>query len=137
VFNRQLVRISDSTSTSAYSKNEVRVIGKLGPSKHRNIVHVLETGSLSLNQKHYFYIDMEFCDLALSQYLDRNDNWAALCAIAPESRYFSTNVTDHQKTLNGLRIMRDIADGLSYIHSLHKTHGDLSSKKGLDPTLSH
>jgi serine/threonine protein kinase len=66
----------------------------------------------------YYFIDMELCDKSLDQYI---------------SDFHSTPDTNALKesTASIWKIMRDITDGVSFIHSQLEIHRDLKPQNGI------
>jgi serine/threonine protein kinase len=105
-------------------EKEVRAIDRLcGPGAHVNIVQVLNHGLLW--DFPYYYIDMELCDMNLSDYIQ------------------STAPADPSKSLprcvkgggtNSLvqiwTVMSQIASGVEYIHREHQIHRDIKAGNG-------
>ena len=70
---------------------------------------------------------MEFCDLNLEDYIHRVDPQGPKDAIP----YFVKNAAPPMKALQIWNIMRQIANGISYIHDQKEVHRDLKPANGL------
>ena len=107
-------------------QKEVQAIRKLcGPGAHRNIVQVLNHGQL-LNAP-YYYIDMEFCDLNLHDYIHQNTNPEAAQSTIP---YF-TRGTGSASSLQIWVVMSHIAAGVEYVHRKGHVHRDIKPANGI------
>jgi serine/threonine protein kinase len=94
--------------------NELRAAKKLClGTECDNIVKVLNSGQLQGSL--YTFIDMELCDFNLEDYIEGG----GLLKLGIRGR--------HQKCL---AIIRDLADGLTYIHWKGEIHRDLKPKNG-------
>lgn len=107
-------------------ENEVRAIDRLCKNSNPNIVQVLRHGLLKLTPS-YYCIDMEFCDSSLRQYMDGEtvqylQDWAVIFRQGDERRHFI------------LGFIRQVLNGLIFIHDQGLVHSDLSPDNG---KLSH
>ena len=112
-------------------EKEVTALRKLGhEGGHSNIVSVRDIGEL-INSPFYF-IDMEICDLNLAQYIHR------LTPITPSESipYFVKDASPPLKVQQIWNIVRQIANGLKYMHSLNMVHRDLKPANGGSPRYS-
>jgi mitogen-activated protein kinase kinase kinase len=105
--------------------NEVQAIDKLCKNSHRNIVQVLHHGSLIFTPSVY-YIDMEFCDSSLRDYLKGETvqplhDWDIVFSQGDERRQFIQ------------RFMQQVLEGLIFIHEQSLVHRDLSPENGNSP----
>jgi serine/threonine protein kinase len=89
---------------------------------HENILAVLGHGYL--NNSSYYFFDMELCQLNLSHYILSEWN--------PTLLDKHLTITGDNKIMNAMSIMRQITNGVIYIHSQHEVHRDL---KPLNSTL--
>jgi serine/threonine protein kinase len=101
------------------AQNEIRAIHKLCNEKHKNIIEVFEIGEFPDSM--YAYIDMELCDFNLEDY---NKN------------IWMTNLVHENLNVKGLKeiqacnIMRQIADGVVFVHEKGEVHRDLKPRNG-------
>jgi hypothetical protein len=58
-------------------ENETTAIQKLCGGAHENIIHVLGIGEFEHNNATYIYIDMEVCQMTLSEFIEGRDMWVA------------------------------------------------------------
>jgi hypothetical protein len=93
---------------------------------HPNIVVVLNLGELN-NSPPFFFIDMELCDLTLHTYIHRPKPPSPSESIL----YFVKNAPAPFKAQQIWNIMRQIADGLKYMHILNMVHRDLKPANGM------
>ena len=97
------------------------------PNVHKNIVTVMRVGKIP---KHlYWFIDMERCDLNLETYILRK--WTArLHQRVP----FFVNIDSSPtsvKIAQARDLMKDIIEGLVFIHSHKMIHRDLKPRNGI------
>ena len=110
--------------TSGDIERETKAIDKLCNGDHPNIIRILAHGDLRPPHV-YYYIDMEYCDIDLDQYL-RNAKtgigglleWPL--ALEQGSGIFLIGV-----------IMQQIVSGLHFIHSNNQVHRDLTPQNGI------
>ena len=110
---RPIGRAGQQNEIQTMIRNESRAIAKLcAPGSHRNIVSVLRQGAVK--DSGMYYIDMEFCDANLEQYIAdfRSDGARG-------------NMADT------LAIMTDIGNGTAYIHEQGEVHRDLKPRNGI------
>jgi serine/threonine protein kinase len=84
-------------------ENEQRAVVKLCQDSHKNLVAILGLGKF--DSSHY-YIDMELCQSDLEQYIQ----------------------TSNVEIDRIWGIMRDISDGVAFIHSHNEVHRDLKPR---------
>jgi serine/threonine protein kinase len=104
---------------------EARAIMKIcGKGSHSHIVEVFKLGEL--RNTDYYFIDMELCDLNLQEYID--------CSTSPNPSvsipFFVKNAPPPMKAQQIWNVMRQIASGLKYLHTLHLVHRDLKPANG-------
>jgi serine/threonine protein kinase len=102
-------------------ENEIRAIAKLCVHRHENIVQVFEHGRVPGFP--YYFIDMELCDVDLSAYIDGKGAGALLAKrIDPALSEGMTAIWE---------ILKDITDGLIFIHELKEIHRDMKPRNGI------
>jgi serine/threonine protein kinase len=107
-------------------QKEVRAIKRLcGPGAHVNIVQVLDHGQLSNTP--YYFIDMEFCDLNLHDYIHRESSLAS-----PESIPYFIRGAGSASSLQIWVVMSQITAGVEYIHRKGHVHRDIKPANGAD-----
>jgi serine/threonine protein kinase len=111
----QLYRLDNSPA-----QNEIRAIRKLCNGKHKNIIEVFAIGEFADSM--YTFIDMEICDLNLEDY---NKN------------IWMTNLVHENLDLKGVKelqacnIMKQISDGIVFVHQQGEVHRDLKPRNGI------
>ena len=98
-------------------KNEVRAIKKLCNGSHEKLVEVFDVGDLPLHA----LIDMELCDGDLDDY--NKSFW----------KQQAYNQSAEMQTQPIWNIMKQIANGLAFIHRKKEIHRDLKPKNGHCP----
>lgn len=95
-----------------------------GKGAHAHIISVFRLGEL--RNTHYYFIDMELCDLNLHNFIH-----------GPESQnpwipsFIKGATSSLRKVLQVWNIMMHIANGLAYLHSLDVVHRDLKPSNGM------
>jgi serine/threonine protein kinase len=93
-------------------ENEIRAIRRLcEPSRNQNIVTVLRHGEV--RDAAFYYIDMELCDENLEEYMRRHTSSGAAMT-----------------KLQICVIMRQIANGVAFIHENRLVHRDIKPRNG-------
>lgn len=122
-------------------ENEVRALDSISKSGgHSNIVTVLEHGWLV--PVGFYYIDMELCDLTLSEYIhDERAKYIRNCNDTSKLSTLAVFVKENSslplKLQNLWTIMNQIARGVDFIHKQHQVHGDLKPRNGTISLNSH
>jgi serine/threonine protein kinase len=107
-------------------KCEQEAIERLCSRGHQsNIVTVLRMGKLQ--DPPYYFIDMELCDLNLENYIQHPHEREPGDLPVP---YCITDVSQGAKAEQIWNIMRQIANGVQYLHSLNLIHRDLKPANG-------
>jgi eukaryotic-like serine/threonine-protein kinase len=126
-FARKLIRLFERNQEDIDREiaNEVRVIEKLSQNGgHPNIISVFQHGRLKTNQ--YYFFDMELCAMNLGDYI------LADFKTVLGSQYLNPiQTTEDLSCLSLWNIMRQITNGLEYIHSHGELHRDLKPCNGM------
>ena len=110
--------------TSEDVENETRAIRKLcRRDTHPNIIEVLRLGELPGSP--YYYIDMELCDLTLTDYIYKDSP-----DVIPR---FIRNVSSSLKEMQIWNVMKQIVSGVEFIHRHNEVHRDLKSSNSNFP----
>ena len=101
-------------------ENKVKAIKVLcGPQTHVNIVEVFNHGILPSSP--YYFIDMELCGLSLKEYIHTEAKADNSQSVPFFVRDAGVDVTVSQIW----NIMKQIADGIEYIHTQGHAHRDI------------
>lgn len=103
--------------------NEERAIKKLCSGTNENIICVLGLGEFKHGGESYIYIDMERCDLSLTDYMK------SIWAIAKTWHDLESEVFFATRSI--WNIMRQITVGLRFVHSHNEVHRDLKPQNGI------
>jgi serine/threonine protein kinase len=113
-----------TTSEVSGHSNEVRAMGKLATGAHENIIKIFGFGELQNST--YHYIDMELCDFDLKEYIDNRHQFES------QSRVLGAFMDQGEKhSVDVWNIMRQIANGVAFIHSHREVHRDLKPRNGM------
>jgi len=106
-------------------RNELRAVEKFGRNRNDHLVAVLRHGKLP--ESPYYFIDMELCNMDLSQYIYevRSDR----------DLRFENSLPVRVDVDDIWRIMRDITDGVAFIHSHMEIHRDIKPKNSTPSTF--
>jgi serine/threonine protein kinase len=111
-------------------EREARAVGALCNGAHANLVTIYRQGWLDLT---YYYIDMEFCDMTLDEFIRGNsDSLALRCPVHPEF-LFNEALPAWWKTTENLKVLSQITSGLAFIHKNNYVHRDLKPANSTFP----
>ena len=96
-----------------------RIIEALKEKPNENIVRVWRIGRIPGLQ--FYYVDMEFCDFSLGDYVDSSEKYIF--------RLPNNFTQDFQRRC--LDILTQITNGLAFLHSLDVMHLNLKPSNGL------
>lgn len=91
---------------------------KLCNGTHGNIIEVFTHGKFP--DSSYSFIDMELCDVNLDEFIKGSRSFGCVHALTPEFR-----------AMEIWNIMKQIANGLVFIHENNEIHRDLKPTNGL------
>ena len=104
-------------------QREADVIRKIcGKGAHPHIISVFKLGEL--RNSHYYFIDMELCDLNLADFIKGPASPDASIPVLIK------NSPPSLRALQVWNIMSHIAKGLVYLHSVRVVHRDLNPSNG-------
>jgi serine/threonine protein kinase len=100
-------------------QNALTQITTRSVSRETNIIQVLQLGKLS--RSHYYFVDMELCEISLHQYIYRVE------PLKPDETvpFFFKEHPPPIKARQIWNIMTQVANGLVYLHSIGWVHRDL------------
>jgi serine/threonine protein kinase len=126
IFARKLLKPFARLSESEIL-NEFRAIKKLcHEHSHENVIAVYRYGKLS--DSLYYYIDMQYCDLDLAEYIHGPDTVSLLTSGRPNPL-----LPLHTQTV--IQIMKDVSRGLTFIHEKKEIHRDIKPTNSMRPAL--
>jgi len=102
-------------------KNEVEAMKKLCNKSHANMIQYIADGSIIPDS--IYFIDMELCDISLSQYIRGTFTVKGIHGLPP------WNVENPDIFLI-IAIMQQLLSGLAFMHKDNKVHRDLDPKNG-------
>lgn len=109
-------------------KNEIDAMIAICGNEHKNIVTILHHGPLPSSD--YHFIDMQFCELNLDDYINGERPTFGQVHTTP-SRNFAFVPRDcslQLKMQNIWTIMSEISDGLKFMHEKRFVHRDLKPR---------
>jgi serine/threonine protein kinase len=100
---------------------------------HPNVLDLLKHEWLAPSL--YYFIDMELCDLNLSEYVHgERSKYLETCsetdATMHNAIYVGENCSTELKLRNIWTIMSDITEGIAFIHKREHVHRDLKPQNG-------
>lgn len=119
-FARKLLYQPPNSELSVVIQNEERALQKLCNGQHENMIVILNLGRLKFSP--YYSIDMELCAFSLYDYIHST---SMLTGNVTKSLIPFTNLSSPSKTIYVCEIMKQIADGVKFIHSNGEVHRDL------------
>ena len=78
----------------------------------------------------YNFIDMELCDMSLHEYIYADSDDAVPASQAPPLK-FRRDVPSPSKAIQIWQVMKQIADGVTFIHAHNEVHRDLKPKNSI------
>ena len=136
-FARKIVRPFAQADEPAI-ENETKAVHQLLQSGgHSNIISILNHGWLD-SPYHYYYLDMELCELSLHQYIHDTRSLPIDSVTMDELNpvFVGKDVPLLTNFLNVWIIMREIAAGVEFLHSQSQVHRDLKPRNGNFPALT-
>jgi serine/threonine protein kinase len=101
----------------------VEAVALLSAKGHPNIVEVLDHGHISMVN---YYIDMELCNLSLTELLKRKDKGEGL-----RDWYLQWPTGNREDKLFFIgALMQELANGLYFIHKHDQVHRDIKPENG-------
>jgi serine/threonine protein kinase len=120
-FARKVLQIGFTVTQEEVDReqNAITKITSGSLSREMNIIEVLRLGKLP--RTHYHFIDMELCELPLDRYIDRTE------PLKPDETipFFFKDHPPPMKSQQIWNIMKQVANGLAYLHSVGWAHRDL------------
>jgi serine/threonine protein kinase len=122
--------VTTPSSTPADIENELRANRKL---KHPYLVEVFRLRPMANGG---MYIDMEYCELTLHDYIyeKEREKWPRLITkLFPCEGQGRTDFEQTQNIKNVWRIMSEITSGICFFHEQKEVHRDLKPLNGIFP----
>jgi serine/threonine protein kinase len=125
VFARKVIHpVGSWSEITAQIRNEARVIKKLQGDVSLNVIKIFQHGWLVENR--FYFIDMEFCVFSLRDFL-RAEAKVAMGEVFLECPH---NESGGIACLTMWSIIKQITQGLIFIHSRKEVHRDLKPENG-------
>jgi serine/threonine protein kinase len=121
-FARKLIRVPQVDAKVV--ANEVQAVKALSKESHANIVVVLRIGELRNSQD--LFIDMELCDLNLTDYIR---------GAQPMPSFLVRNQPPPMLARQIWNVMLQITTGVEYLHGQNMVHRDLKPPNGNETFL--
>jgi len=101
-----------------------KIIGESSLSYEKNIIRFIQFGRLP--KAPYYFIDMEFCEITLEQYIYRSE------PLGPNENipFFVKDAPPPMKAQQIWNVMKQITNGVAYLHSIGMAHRDLKPANG-------
>lgn len=131
MFARKIVRPFGQADEHAIDSETKAVHELVQSGGHSNIISILDHGWLD-SPYHYYFIDMELCELSLHQYIHDTRSLSIddvfMDKLSPV--FVRKDVSLLTFALNIWTIMREIVAGVEFLHSQNQVHRDLKPHNG-------
>jgi serine/threonine protein kinase len=101
-------------------RNEVEVMKTLCNKSHTNMIQYIGDGMIVSG---FYFIDMELCDINLSQYINGTHNVAGVHGLPVWNK-------ESPDVFLIIAIMQQLLSGLAFMHKKDKVHRDLDPRNG-------
>lgn len=117
---RKIISVKTPKEMEDY-RNEVEAMKTLCNKSHINMIQYIDDGAVVSKLK--YFIDMELCDINLSQYIEGTESVIGVHGLPPWNK-------ENPDIFLLIAIMQQLLSGLAFMHEKDKVHRDLDPRNG-------